>query len=319
MKKKIAVIFGISGQDGSYLADFLLKKNYDIIGLTRKNNENNLFRLNKLKIRNKIRIIEGTALDKNILKSVILKKITEVYFLSGISDVGESIKNPSLTFNINFIGVKNILDRIKTINKNIKFFHACSAQIFGSQKKKVNENSKVDPITPYAQSKAASLWLVKSYRELYKMKCCSGISLNHESSLRSKNFVTKKIIEKAILIKKNKIKFLFLGKINIYRDWGWAPEFVKAYYLMLQKNKIDDYIIGTGVRKSIKDLVFEVFKYLKISKNKLKYNQKNLLKNPKEEIVELIGDISRIKREVGWKPTVSFKKIISKMINNELF
>ena len=134
--KKIAVIFGISGQDGSYLADFLLKKNYDIIGLTRKNNKNNLFRLNKLKIRNKIKIVEGTAVDKNILKLVIFKKITEVYFFSGISDVGDSIKNPSLTFNINFIGVKNILDRIKTINKNIKFFHACSAQIFGGQKKK---------------------------------------------------------------------------------------------------------------------------------------------------------------------------------------
>ena len=187
------------------------------------------------------------------------------------------------------------------------------------KKKKVNENSKVNPITPYAQSKAASFWLVKSYRELYKMKCCSGISLNHESSLRSKIFVTKKIIEKAILIKKNKIKFLFLGKINIYRDWGWAPDFVKAYYLMLQKNKIDDYIVGTGVRKSIKDFVFEAFKYLNISKNKLKYNKKNLLKNPKEEIIELIGDISKIKKEVGWKPTVTFKKIISKMINNELF
>ena len=112
--KKIAVIFGISGQDGSYLADFLLKKNYEVIGLTRKNNENNLFRLNKLKIRNKIRIIEGTALDKNILKSVISKKITELYFFSGVSDVGESIKNPSLTFNINFIGVK-----IRSINKII--------------------------------------------------------------------------------------------------------------------------------------------------------------------------------------------------------
>ncbi len=141
--KKIAVIFGISGQDGSYLADFLLKKNYDIIGLTRKNNKNNLFRLNKLKIRNKIKIVEGTAVDKNILKLVIFKKITEVYFFSGVSDVGESIKNPSLTFNINFIGVKNILDRIKTINKNIKFFHACSAQIFGGQKKKLMRIQKL--------------------------------------------------------------------------------------------------------------------------------------------------------------------------------
>lgn len=141
--KKIAVIFGISGQDGSYLADFLLKKNYDIIGLTRKNNKNNLFRLNKLKIRNKIKIVEGTAVDKNILKLVIFKKITEVYFFSGISDVGDSIKNPSLTFNINFIGVKNILDRIKTINKNIKFFHACSAQIFGGQKKKLMRIQKL--------------------------------------------------------------------------------------------------------------------------------------------------------------------------------
>ena len=136
MKKKIAVIFGISGQDGAYLADFLLKKNYQVIGLTRKKNKKNLYRLEKLKIKNKIKIIKGTALDKNILKSVIFKKLKEVYFLSGVSDVRESIDDPSSTFDINFIGVKNVLDRIKYINKNIKFFNACSAQIFGNQKKK---------------------------------------------------------------------------------------------------------------------------------------------------------------------------------------
>ncbi len=319
MKKKIAVIFGISGQDGAYLADFLLKKNYQVIGLTRKKNKKNLYRLEKLKIKNKIKIIKGTALDKNILKSVIFKKLNEVYFLSGVSDVRESIDDPSSTFDINFIGVKNVLDRIKYINKNIKFFNACSAQIFGNQKKILNEDSIISPISPYAQSKASSFWLVKTYREIYNMKCCSALSLNHESPLRSKNFVTKKIIDQAILIKKNKIKYLSLGKINVYRDWGWAPEFVRAYYLMLQRKKMQDYVVGTGTKKSIKDFVYKVFKILKINKNKLRYNDKNFLQKPKSEVGELIGDISKIKKEIGWKPNVTFEKIIYKMINNEFF
>jgi len=319
MKKKIALIFGISGQDGAYLADFLLKKNYKIIGLTRKKNKKNLFRLGILKIINKVKIIEGTALDKKILKKIIFKKLTEVYFLSGVSDVKKSINDPSTTFNINFIGVKKVLDRIRHVNKNIKFFNACSAQIFGSQKKKLNEESLINPVTPYAQSKASSFWLVKTYREMYNMKCCSAISLNHESPLRSNNFVTKKIIDQAILIKKNKIKYLYLGKINVYRDWGWTPEFVRAYYLMLQRKKMQDYVVGTGVRKSIKDFVYRVFQILKINKNRLRHNNKNFLQDLKREVQELIGDNSKIIREIGWKPKVTFEKIVNKMVNNELF
>jgi len=319
MKKKIALIFGISGQDGAYLADFLLKKNYKIIGLTRKKNKKNLFRLGILKIINKVKIIEGTALDKKILKKIIFKKLTEVYFLSGVSDVKKSFNDPSTTFNINFIGVKKVLDRIRHVNKNIKFFNACSAQIFGSQKKKLNEESLINPVTPYAQSKASSFWLVKTYREIYNMKCCSAISLNHESPLRSNNFVTKKIIDQAILIKKNKIKYLYLGKINVYRDWGWTPEFVRAYYLMLQRKKMQDYVVGTGVRKSIKDFVYRVFQILKINKNRLRHNNKNFLQDLKREVQELIGDNSKIIREIGWKPKVTFEKIVNKMVNNELF
>jgi len=319
MKKKIALIFGISGQDGAYLADFLLKKNYKIIGLTRKKKKKKLFKLGILKIINKVKIIEGTALDKKILKKIIFKKLTEVYFLSGVSDVKKSINDPSTTFNINFIGVKKVLDRIRHVNKNIKFFNACSAQIFGSQKKKLNEESLINPVTPYAQSKASSFWLVKTYREMYNMKCCSAISLNHESPLRSNNFVTKKIIDQAILIKKNKIKYLYLGKINVYRDWGWTPEFVRAYYLMLQRKKMQDYVVGTGVRKSIKDFVYRVFQILKINKNRLRHNNKNFLQDLKREVQELIGDNSKIIREIGWKPKVTFEKIVNKMVNNELF
>jgi len=151
------------------------------------------------------------------------------------------------------------------------------------------------------------------------MKCCSAISLNHESPLRSNNFVTKKITDQAILIKKNKIKYLYLGKINVYRDWGWTPEFVRAYYLMLQRKKMQDYVVGTGVRKSIKDFVYRVFQILKINKNRLRHNNKNFLQDLKREVQELIGDNSKIIREIGWKPKVTFEKIVNKMVNNELF
>ena len=318
MKKKIALIFGISGQDGAYLAHFLLSKNYNVIGITRNNSKRNLFRLYKLNIQNKVKIIKGEATDYKFCYKIIKKKINEIYYLAGESSIVKSFEFPEISLLSNSVGILNILRVTKIKNKKIKIFNACSGQIFGNKKKNFfNINSKIDPQSPYGVSKAAGYWFTKIYRENYNIFCCSGILFNHESPLRSNEFVTKKIINGANQILSNKKKYLLLGDVNIYRDWGWAPEFVKAYWLMLQKKTATDLIIGTGKVYSLKDFVREVFKIKNINIKKLRSDVSHLKR--KLDIKGYKADISKTSKVLKWKPKVSFKRIIEKMIKEELF
>ena len=234
------MIFGISGQDGSYLAHLLLKKKYNVIGCTRKKSKNNLFRLKKLNIINKIKIIKATALNKKFLKNLLKKNknIKEIYYLAGDSSVLNSFKYPDISFESNAIGILNILVAVKNYNRKIKVFNATSGQFFGNNKKNFyNEKSIIAPQSPYGVAKATGYMFTKIFRESYNLYSCSGILFNHESPLRSDEFVTKKIINTSIKMKKNKKLNLYLGNIDIYRDWGWAPEYVKAMWLMLQQKK----------------------------------------------------------------------------------
>ena len=319
IKKKTALIFGISGQDGSYLAHFLLTKNYKIVGITRNNSLNNLSRLKRLKIINKVTVIKGTALNKKFLNKLIKKDINikEIYYFAGDSSVVKSFKHPDTSLKSNTVGILNILMSVKDINKKIKIFNATSGQIFGN--KKINhysENSLIDPQSPYGVAKASGLWLSKIYRKAYNLYSCSGILFNHESPLRSKHFVTKKIINTSLKMKKNNSLNLYLGDINIYRDWGWAPEYVKVMWLMLQQKKPNDFVIGSGKKYSIRDFVYEVFRLLKINKNRLKYNTKKLQR--KIDIKSYTANNNFIKKKLGWTPKVAFKQIVFKMVNNEL-
>ena len=318
MKKKSALIFGISGQDGAYLAHFLLSKNYNVIGITRNNSKKNLFRLYKLNIQNKVRIIKGEATDYKFCLKILKKKINEIYYLAGESSIVKSFKYPETSLLSNSVGILNILRVVNIKNKTTKIFNACSGQIFGNKKKNFfNINSKIDPQSPYGISKAAGYWFTKIYRENYDIFCCSGILFNHESPLRSNEFVTKKIINTAKQILLNKKKNLQLGDVNIYRDWGWAPEFVKAYWLMLQQKNATDLIIGTGKVYSLRDFVKEVFKIKKIDIKKLKTNVSHLKR--KLDIKGYKADISKTSKVLKWRPRVSFKKIVEKMINEDLF
>lgn len=318
MKKKSALIFGVSGQDGAYLAHFLLSKNYNIIGITRNNSKRNLFRLHKLNIQNKVKIIKGQATDYKFCLKILKKKVNEIYYLAGESSIVKSFKFPETSLLSNSVGILNILRVVKTKNKTTKIFNACSGQIFGNKKKNFfNIDSKIDPQSPYGISKAAGYWFTKIYRENYDMFCCSGILFNHESPLRSNEFVTKKIINSTKQILLNKKKNLQLGDVNIYRDWGWAPEFVKAYWLMLQQKNATDLIIGTGKVYSLKDFVKEVFKIRKINIKKLKTNVSHLKR--KLDIKGYKADISKTSKVLRWRPKVGFKKIIKKMINDDLF
>jgi GDPmannose 4,6-dehydratase len=319
MKKKIALIFGVSGQDGSYLADFLIKKNYSVIGVTRNKSKKNMYRLEKLKIFNKVKIIQGVALDQKFLNKIIKKysSIKEIYYLAGDSSATDSFIYPHKSFESNTTGILNILLTIKKINKKIKVFYAASGQFYGNSKNNYySEKSVIKPTTPYAIAKAAGYWLVKIFRENYDLYACSGILFNHESPLRSDEFVTKKIINVSKQIKKNNKVKLRMGNIDVYRDWGWAPEYVKAMWLMLQQKQPIDLIIGSGKKYSIRDFVNEVFKKMKIDKKNLITGTSKLIR--KIDIQSYRANTTLCKKIIKWKTKITFKKIIHKMINDEL-
>ena len=267
--KKTAIIFGITGQDGAYLSHFLIQKGYKVIGTTRNKSSKNLYRLKKLKIINSVKILKGVATDINFCNKILNSKINEIYYLAGDSSVLKSFETPEISLKSNTEGILNILRILKTKKYKAKLFNAGSGQFYGDNKKNFyNIHSKINPQSPYGVSKAAAYWLIKIYREKYNIYCCTGILFNHESPLRSKEFVTKKIVDTALKIKRKKSIKLRLGNVDIFRDWGWAPDYVRAIWLMMQRNKPRDFIIGSGKTYSLKDFVNEVFKYLNISKKK---------------------------------------------------
>ena len=319
-KKKIkSLIFGISGQDGSYLGRLLFSKGHEVYGTTRNIRKKNLNNLNKLGVLNKIKIIKCDTKKFKIVQKLIIKiKPQEIYYLCGQSSVTKSYINPAEAFKSNTLGLLNILEIVKKTNKKIKVFNAVSGQFYGNRKNKAyNEKSYINPQSPYGVSKASSFWLTKIFREWYGVKCCNGILFNHESPLRSDEFVTKKIINHCKLIKKGKLKYLYLGNINIYRDWGWAPEYVNAIYLMLRQRHPKDLVIGTGQRNSLKSFVYEVFRLLKIPKNRLKANKKKLIR--KIDIRSYRSDPRLAKKVLKWEAKITFKQIIYKMVNEQLY
>ena len=319
-KKKIkSLIFGISGQDGSYLSHFLINKEHDVCGTTRNSSKINLKNLVRLGILKKVKIIKCNVIDfLGVKKLIKIIKPDEIYYLCGKSSVTQSFTNPVDSFKSNTLGLLNILDTVKKTNKKIKVFNAVSGQFYGNKKNSVyNEKSYIDPQSPYGVSKASSFWLTKIFREWYGIKCCSGILFNHESPLRSNEFVTKKIINCSKLIKKGKLKHLYLGNINIYRDWGWAPEYVEAMYLMLRQKHPKDLVIGSGKRHSLRSFVYEVFRLLNIPRSSLKINIKKLMR--KRDIRTYKADPKLAKKILKWKAKTSFKQIIYKMVNGQLY
>ncbi len=319
MKKQSALIFGISGQDGAYLADFLLKKNYRIFGVTRFKNNKNLTRLEKLKIKDKIKIFEARDINLELLKKIDknIKKLDEIYYLSGETSPINSIKSPQQTFESNVNNLILILEFARTNKKRIKIFYASSSEIFKNDKKNIfNEKSEIAPRTPYGISKAAGFWLIKFYRNYHNIFCSCGILFNHESPLRSKNFVFKKIINESKKIKKIGGK-ISLGNIKIKRDIGWAPDYVVAMWKMLQLKKPIDLVIGSGKKYSIEEFLNLTLKSLNISKKKVLINKKELIR--KIDIKEYKSDPKLAKKKIKWKNQLSLNQIVRKMINNEYF
>jgi GDPmannose 4,6-dehydratase len=327
---KTAIITGISGQDGAYLAQFLLKKKYKIIGLDRRSSRDERWRLNYLGIEQKI-IFEYIDLsDISSIERVFNKyKINELYNLAAQSFVGTSFDVPISTSDVNALGTLRVLEMIRNKNKQIKFYQASTSEMFGDVfETPQDENTKFNPQSPYAISKVFAHYITKNYRDSYNIFACSGILFNHESPLRGEEFVTRKITLALAKIKAGKMSCLYLGNLNAKRDWGYAGDYVEAMWLMMQKKKADDYVIATNKSYSIKDFINEAVKYynLKIIWKGKGINQqainvetnKAIIKvDPKffrpSEVHNLKGRADKAKKILKWKPKVNFKKLVEIM------
>jgi len=340
MKKK-ALIFGITGQDGSYLAELLLKKKYEVHGVKRRSSSINTSRIDHLyqdphqKKRNLI-LHYGDVTDSTSVSQIIKKiKPHEIYNLAAQSHVAVSFEVPEYTANADALGALRILEAIKFHNfeKQTKFYQAGTSEMFGKvQSTPQNEKTPFYPLSPYGVAKVYAHWITKNYREAYNIFASNGILFNHESSRRGETFVTKKIVSAMCKIKYGKQKKLFLGNLYAKRDWGHAKDYCLAMWKILQHKKPDDFIIATGKQYSIKHFVNLVAKKLKI---KLKWKGKGLNEKAynkyNKPIVEcdknyfrpldvntLLGNSSKAKKELKWKPKININMLIDEMIENEL-
>jgi GDPmannose 4,6-dehydratase len=327
---KTAIITGISGQDGAYLAQFLLKKKYKIIGLDRRSSRDERWRLNYLGIEQKI-IFEYIDLsDISSIERVFNKyKINELYNLAAQSFVGTSFDVPISTCDVNALGTLRVLEMIRNKNKQIKFYQASTSEMFGDVfETPQDENTKFNPQSPYAISKVFAHYITKNYRDSYNIFACSGILFNHESPLRGEEFVTRKITLALAKIKAGKMSCLYLGNLNAKRDWGYAGDYVEAMWLMMQKKKADDYVIATNKSYSIKDFINEAVKYYNLKiiwKGKgineqainVETNKAIIKVDPKffrpSEVHNLKGRADKAKKILKWKPKVNFKKLVEIM------
>jgi GDPmannose 4,6-dehydratase len=322
---KTAIITGITGQDGSYLAELLLNKDYQVIGGHRRSSVNNFERVKDL-IKNPRMIFEEFDITDPSCCSELINKYRpdEVYNLAAQSHVGTSFKQPSTTFEIDTIGVINLLEAIRSISKDTKFYQASTSEMFGrnytinsSNEKFQDENTELLPQSPYGVAKMASHRMVQIYREAYGLYACSGILFNHESPRRGENFVTRKITKYiGSLVNGQTKESLKLGNLNASRDWGHAKDYVYAMYLMLQADIPDDFVICTGSTYSVLDFLKTAFQIVNLNyKDHVEIDQ-DLLRPA--EVSYLKGKNSKAKTNLGWEPTISFDDLVKEMVLHDI-
>ncbi len=320
MLKKIALISGISGQDGSYLAELLLSKDYKVYGIERRvaveNIKHRNSRINHLQDR--ITMYVGDIRDYGRLFQIINEvKPDEFFHLAAQSYVGDSFKDEDTILETNIKGTVNILSILKTVKPDCKFYFAGSSEMFGEVlDSPQTEDTKFNPRSPYGISKCTGFYWTQLYRKAYNMFACNGILFNHESPRRGYEFVTRKITNAVAEIKLGVRKTLELGNLEAKRDWGYAPEYVEAMWLMLQQDKPDDYIIATNANHSIKH-------FLEIAFSHARLNWKDyVVVNPKffrpAEVTSLQGNYAKARRVLGWTPKMSFVKLVKTMVDNDL-
>jgi|TARA_B110000483_G_scaffold242917_1_gene330431 GDPmannose 4,6-dehydratase len=334
MKNKVALIFGVTGQDGAYLSKLLLKKKYVVHGIKRKSSSINTLRVDDIyqdpHNNTNFYLHYGDLSDFSSIISLIEKiRPNEIYNLAAQSHVKVSFEIPEYTANINALGTLRILEAIRLISNKlkIKYYQAGTSEMFGKTKPPQNEKSKFYPRSPYAVSKVFAHWITVNYREAYGLFACNGILFNHESPIRGETFVTKKIVDALIKIKNNDQKILYLGNIYAKRDWGHAKDYVYAMWKMLQNKKPNDYVISTGKHFTVKQFIQITAKKLKMKikwigkgiNEKCIWNNKVIIKIDKKyfrptEVESLKGNYSKAKKILGWKPKVKLEDLITDMI-----
>ena len=318
--KKRALITGITGQDGSYLAEFLIKKGYDVHGIVRRvaleNQNHRLWRIRK--IIKKINLHSGSMESyASIFKIFNKVKPHEFYHLAAQSYVDYSFQDEFSTLSSNISSTHYCLSALKEGGLDCKFYFAGSSEMFGKVKEvPQNENTPFYPRSPYGISKVAGFDLTRNYRESYGLHSSTGILFNHESERRGFEFVTRKISQAVAMIKLKKLKYLELGNLDAQRDWGYAPEYVQAMWLMLQQKEPDDYVVGNGKTYSIKYFVENAFNIVGL--NYQKFVKINKIYFRPAEVDLLIADYSKIRKKIGWKPKTGIEKLIEKMVINDL-
>lgn len=316
MKK--ALITGITGQDGSYLAEFLLQKGYKVFGLTRRTSTVNNERI--AHIQDKITLVQGDLLDQSSLSAAITEsEPEEVYNLAAQSFVKTSWNQPVLTGEFTALGVTRMLEAIRVVNPKIRFYQASSSEMFGKvTETPQKETTRFYPRSPYGVAKVYGHYITVNYRESFNMFACSGILFNHESPRRGLEFVTRKISNAVARISLGKQKKLELGDLNPKRDWGFAGDYVEAMWLMLQDGSADDYVIATGENHSVEEFVKLAFEVVGINDWK-KYVDANKSEHMRPaEVDYLIGDYSKAKKILGWKPKTSFKDLVAMMVHADI-
>lgn len=315
MKK--AFITGITGQDGAYLAKFLVSKGYKVYGGYRRTSTRNLWRLHYLDVKKDIELIPIDLLDMgSIIQAIKISDPDEIYNLAAQSFVGVSFEQPIATGEISGLGTTKILESIRLINPEIKFYQASTSEMYGNAPHPQSEQTPFEPASPYAAAKLYSHWVTKNYREGYKMFTCSGILFNHESPIRGIEFVTKKITDSVARIKMGYTKELFLGNLDSKRDWGFAGDYVEAMWMMLQHDKPDDYVVATGETHSVREFCEEAFSVANL-------NYKDYVKVDKKffrpvDVNYLLGDPKKAKEILGWKPKTQFKELVKMMVEADI-
>ena len=312
-KNKTALIAGITGQDGFYLAKLLLNKGYIVWGSSRDEEGASVINLKKLDILNQIQILTIVPEDfRSVFMAIKKSNPDEIYYLAGQSSVGLSFDQPAETIKSIVIGTLNMLEACRLFNKKIRLYNAGSSECFGeTHGHPANERTPFNPRSPYAVAKSSSHWLVNNYREAYGLYACSGILFNHESPLRPERFVTQKIIQTAKRIAAGSKEKLTLGRLDIQRDWGWAPEYVEAMWRMLQLESPDDFIIATGVTISLEEFVSHAFKIHDLNWQDFVVQDESLIR-PTDILVSR-ADPTKAKTKLGWEALTKSQSMIEAM------
>ena len=315
---KNALIFGVTGQDGAYLTEFLLNKNYNVFGTFRRTSHKCFERLEEMNTFENITTIKADLADQTSIQAAIRKsQPDEIYNLAAQSFVTASFQQPVLTADITGLGVLRVLEAVKENATHAKFYQASSSEMYGNYPGMKDENSYFKPRSPYGAAKVFGHHITVHFREAYNIFACCGILFNHESPLRGLEFVTRKITETFARIKFKKIDKLYLGNIHAKRDWGYADDYVEAMWLMLQQKNPDDYVIATGESHSVEEFLDLAAKYAELGDwhDYVKIDEN--IKRP-TDIDELIGDSSKARKQLGWKPKLHFKDLVKIMVEHDM-